>query len=209
MKNKKINPLFNSKTDIYCFSNNINEFKQLVKGGAGVIQLRDKKMDDNSFKSIACEMLSIIKNTNTKLIINDRVDIAISVNAHGVHIGKDDENLENVLQKIPDNMIAGISVDTLQEAVNAEKQGADYIGAGAVFKSKTKPDAFYMGINTLKEIIKYVKIPVVAIGGINIKNIMQVKNAGAKYFAIISDINKSNNIKSRLNQFFNIIGKES
>ncbi|MCP4346518.1 MAG: thiamine phosphate synthase [Desulfobacterales bacterium] len=194
------------RRDIYCFADNMDICRKLLTGGANIIQLRNKHIDDTAFKKLAEEMLSLARDSDAILIINDRVDIAIEIMADGIHIGLEDENYREVITRAPDNMIVGVSVDTVKEAVEAEQAGAAYVGAGAVFPTPTKGDAVVIGIDELHNIVRAVKVPVVAIGGISMENIQQVVETGAQYYAIISDINNSQDIPARLNEFFTIIG---
>ncbi len=201
--------LFRNKKDIYCFADNMSICKNLLRGGAKIIQLRDKHTDDKAFYNMAREMLPVIRTFDDAiLIINDRVDIAVDIRADGIHIGQKDENYQEVIRRVPDNMIVGVSVDTVKEAVEAEQAGASYLGAGSVFPTPTKDDAVVIGIDGLRSIVQAVKIPVVAIGGISMENIQQVMETGTHYYAIISEINNSQDIPARLNDFFTIIGKD-
>ncbi len=196
-----------SRKDIYCFADNMEICRKLLTGGAKIIQLRNKHIDDTAFKNLAREMLSLVRSFDDAiLIINDRVDIATEIMADGIHIGLEDENYREVITRVPDNMIVGVSVDTVKEAVEAEQAGAAYVGAGAVFPTLTKTDAVVIGIDELHNIVRAVKVPVVAIGGISMENIQQVMETGAQYYAIISEINNSQDIPARLNEFFTIIG---
>ncbi len=205
MKDKKEFFSTNRK-DIYCFADNTDVCRKLLTGGAKIIQLRNKHIDDTAFKNLAGEMLSLVRSSDDAiLIINDRADIAVEIMADGIHIGLEDENYREVIRRVPDNMIVGVSVDTAKEAVDAEQAGAAYVGAGSVFPTPTKTDAVVIGIDELHNIVKAVKIPVVAIGGISMENIQQVMEAGAQYYAIISEINNSKDISARLNDFFTMI----
>lgn len=122
------------------------------------------------------------------LIINDRVDIALAVEADGIHIGQDDLPLPVIKQMVPDDMIVGVSVSTLEEALEAEQNGADYIGVGSVFPTKTKQDATLMAIEDLEEICRSVSIPAVAIGGITADNISSLSDSGLSGTAVVSAI---------------------
>ena len=205
MKNRKAF----SKTinrGIYCFADTLPLCKKLLDGGAKVIQLRDKHADNKAFYQKAIEMLSLVRQYDeTIFIINDRVDIALKIKADGIHIGQEDENFHEVLACLPDDMIIGVSVDTVHQAVEAEKAGASYIGAGSVFPTPTKSDATVIGINALRDIVKSVSIPVVAIGGITLQNIRQAMETGVRYFAMISEVNNTKDISARLKELFEIL----
>ena len=196
---------------IYCFADSLTLFYQLLDANVPIIQFRNKHIDDQTFFEWTQQMLDAITMNQRKtcLIINDRVDIALATQAHGIHIGQQDENYHTVLERVPNSMIIGVSVDTVQEALDAEKAGVTYIGAGAVFPTQSKKDAFALGVNGLKEIIQAVQIPVVAIGGITIHNIHEVINAGAKYFAVLSDINHSKDITKKIQAYQNILNSVS
>ncbi len=203
MKSKRA---FSNISRIYCFADNLPLCKKLLDGGAKIIQFRDKQADDNFFYQSAKEMLSLVRQYDDAiLIINDRVDIALEVNADGIHIGQEDENFYNVLDRVPNEMIVGVSVDTAAQAIEAEKTGASYIGAGSVFPTPSKSDAKIIGINALRDIVKSVNIPIVAIGGISLKNIREVMETGVQYFAMISEINTAQNISARLKELAEIL----
>ncbi|MBF0224963.1 MAG: thiamine phosphate synthase [Desulfobacterales bacterium] len=204
MKNKK-NFFYNTKNKIYCFADNLKTAELLLKGGAKIIQFREKTLDDNIFFNTAVNILSLVKKyDDTILIINDRVNIAIEIGADGVHIGQEDESFDTAIQRVPKDMIVGVSAKTIEQAIKAENTGATYLGCGAIFPSSTKKNSSVIGIDGLKNIIKAVKIPVVAIGGININNIGMLINTGAKYFAVISGINNSQDIPQALNNFIKL-----
>ncbi len=160
-----------------------------IKGGANVIQLRDKNKDDESFMKDAWAIRRLTEEEQIKFIVNDRVEIAREVKADGVHIGQNDDPIKKIKKTIPVKMIIGISATTYAEAIIAEQQGATYIGAGPVYYTTTKDDAANpFGVKELKRICQAVRIPVVAIGGITLKNIEEVVLAGANGAAIVSAI---------------------
>jgi thiamine-phosphate pyrophosphorylase len=203
MKNRRA---FSNISRIYCFADNLPLCKKLLDGGAKIIQLRDKYSDDNAFYHSAKEMLSLVRHYDDAIfIINDRVDIALEINADGIHIGQEDENFYNVLRRVPDEMIVGVSVDNAPQAIEAEKAGASYIGAGSVFPTPSKSDAKLIGINALRDIVKSVNIPIAAIGGITLNNIREVMETGVQYFAMISEINTAKDISARLKELSEIL----
>lgn len=202
MKNRR---MLSKISCIYCFADNLLLCKKLLDAGAKIIQFRDKYADDNTFHQSAKEMLSLVRQyDDAVLIINDRVNIALDINADGIHIGQEDENFHKVLARVPDEMIVGVSADTVTQAIEAEQAGASYIGAGSVFPTPSKSDAKIIGINALCDIVKSVTIPVAAIGGITLKNIRQVMETGAHYFAMISEINGAEDISERLKELTEI-----
>jgi len=197
---------FSNISRIYCFADNLPLCKKLLDGGAKIIQLRDKYADDNVFYQSAKEMLSLVRQYDgVILIINDRVNIALEVNADGIHIGQEDENFYTVLDRVPDEMIVGVSVYTAKQAIEAEQAGASYIGAGSVFPTPSKSDAKTIGINALRDIVKSVNIPIAAIGGITLENIREVMETGVQYFAMISEINAAKDISARLKELSEIL----
>lgn len=205
MKSKK-DLFINMCRGIYCFADTIHICKKLLDGGAKVIQFRDKCTDDKAFYNKAAEMLSLVRQyDDTIFIVNDRVDVAIKIGADGIHVGQKDEDFREVLTRLPVDMIAGVSANTVDQAIEAEMSGASYIGAGSVFPTPTKSDAIVIGIDTLSDIVKSVNIPVVAIGGITMQNIRQVIKTGAHYFAMISEVNNAKDISARLRELSEIL----
>lgn len=205
MKNKKA--FFQTgKKDIYCFADNLELCRKLLDGGAKIIQLREKNIDDRGFYNLAERMLSLVRTYNEAiLIINDRVEAALELKADGVHIGQKDENFHKVINRLPDDMIVGVSAHNIKEALDAEQAGATYLGVGAAFSTPTKPDASVIGIEGLRSIVKAVSVPVVAIGGISLENIQSVIKTGAQFYAIISQINNAKDISARMAEFFKLI----
>lgn len=166
-----------------------------ILGGATIVQLREKNVTSREFYAIAEKIKAITDKYNVPLIINDRLDIALAVGACGVHIGQSDMPCIIARQVLGKDKIIGVSVHTLEEALEAEKDGADYLGCGAVFSTSTKKDATNVSYDELKEIKARVKIPVVAIGGINEKNLAQLKYTNIDGVAIVSAILGKENIK--------------
>lgn len=160
-----------------------------ITGGVSLIQLREKDISSRDFYDIALKMKRLVNSYNVPLIINDRLDIALAVEADGLHIGQEDLPL-GVARKIlgPDKII-GYSVSNLEEALFGEKHGADYLGAGPAYATGSKADAGApIGLNNIKMIKESVSIPVVAIGGVSIANILEVKNTGVDGVSVISAI---------------------
>ena len=147
------------------------QVESALKGGATCVQLREKNLDYEGFLAEAVEINKLCKKYKVPFIVNDNVEIAIKSGADGVHVGQDDMQAGDVRKKIGDDMILGVSAHNVNEALTAEKNGADYIGAGAVFGTSTKTNVSAMSYDTLKDICFAVSIPVVAIGGINENNI--------------------------------------
>ena len=159
-----------------------------IKGGCTVIQLREKNCSSKDFYDLAVSVKKITDKYNVPLIINDRVDIAMAVDAAGVHIGQSDLPADVVRRIIGDDKIIGVSVAKLDEALKAVKDGADYLGVGAMYSTDTKTDARPVTMEELKEIRKNVDIPIVVIGGINMNTLGNFKNMGIDGLAVVSAI---------------------
>ena len=165
-----------------------------IKGGCTVVQLREKHATSREFYQLALSLKRITGYYGIPLIINDRLDIAAAVNAEGVHLGQKDLPADIARAVLGEEKIIGISANNLQAAINAELDGADYIGVGAVFQTSTKTDAKPVTIDKLKEIRSAVKIPMVAIGGIKRSNISQLNGTGINGVAVVSAVIGSKNI---------------
>ena len=166
-----------------------------LKGGATCIQLREKELDDSLFLKEAIKMRELCKRYKVPLIINDNVDVAIKCKADGIHVGQDDMNVNYVRSLVGENMIIGVSAHTVKQAIQAQNEGADYLGVGAMFNTSTKSDAKEITYKTLQEICGVTTIPVVAIGGINKTNIMQLSGSGVDGVALVSAIFAANDIE--------------
>jgi thiamine-phosphate pyrophosphorylase len=160
-----------------------------IKGGVTAIQIREKDISTRAFYDIALSIKKVANYYKIPLFINDRIDIAMAVDAEGVHLGQSDMKLEIARKILGNKKIIGISAQNISEAIDAEKHGADYIGVGAVFYTNTKNDINKpIELKGLRSICNQVKIPAVAIGGINSSNIKDVISAGANGAAVISAI---------------------
>ncbi len=173
----------------------VTQVEDALKGGATCIQLREKELDHKSFLKEAFEIKALCNKYNVPFIINDDVGIAIKCGADGVHVGQHDMSPWKVREKIGEKMILGVSAQTVEQAMLAEKGGADYLGVGAVFTTLTKLDADAISYETLKAICLAVMIPVVAIGGINKQNIMKLRGSGVDGVALVSAIFASEDIE--------------
>ena len=169
--------------------------EQAILGGCTMVQLREKDISSDEFYRLAVSIKSITDKYEIPLIINDRVDIALSANAAGVHIGQHDLPASIVRKIIPQSMILGVSASTLQEAQKAVSDGADYLGVGAVFSTSTKTDADVVSMHTLSQIRKSVHIPIVAIGGINKENAPVFKAINIDGLAVVSAIISQQDIR--------------
>lgn len=164
------------------------EVEEALKGGTTFVQLREKNITFDEFVKLAKDIKAVTDKYKVPFVINDNVDIASIIDADGVHIGQDDEGIKTARERLGINKIIGVSASTVKEAIEAEKNGADYIGVGSIFNTTSKLDADNVSLSTLKEICKSVNIPVVAIGGISNNNILELSGSGIDGVAVISAI---------------------
>ncbi len=174
----------------------MEQVEDALKGGATCIQLREKELDDENFLQEAVEMKQLCEKYQVPFIINDNVEIAVKCNADGIHVGQSDMEAGNVREVVGEKMILGVSAQTVEQAVAAEKAGADYLGVGAVFNTTTKLDACEVPHDTLKAICEAVSIPVVAIGGISKANILELSGSGVDGVALVSAIFAAEDIEA-------------
>ena len=172
-----------------------HDVREALTGGATLVQLREKDLDYEAFKSEALEIQELCKSFHVPFIINDDVNLALEINADGVHVGQEDMEAGRVRELIGSEKILGVSVRNYEEALLAQSKGADYLGAGAVFHTGSKSDAVDITHETLREICESVKIPVVAIGGINSGNIHLLSGSGIEGVAVISAIFAADDIR--------------
>jgi thiamine-phosphate pyrophosphorylase len=170
--------------------------KAAILGGADVIQLRDKRAGSRNLYETALQIRKLTNEVGVQFIVNDRLDIALAVNADGLHVGQDDLPTAVAREYLGPRKILGVSIRTVEEALLAEKDGADYLGAGPVFEARsTKADAGEpRGIQLIRNICSKIALPIVAIGGINHENISSVIEAGAQCAAVISAVVSAQNI---------------
>ncbi len=160
------------------------------RAGAKIIQYRDKTSSQSELLKIAKEISGMCKESSTIFIVNDNISVALISEADGVHLGQDDLSIPDARSIVPENFIIGKSTHSIEQAVAAEKDGADYIGIGPLFKTPTKESYIPIGIGTGREVLKRVKIPVVGIGGINFDNIGVLKKIGFKNLAMVREFRK-------------------
>lgn len=172
------------------------QIEDAIKGGATIVQLREKKLDKESFIREAIEVGKICHKYNVPLIINDDVDVALKSGADGVHVGVEDTPVSKIREIVPKDFIIGATCKTIEQAVKAQKDGADYMGVGAVFVSPTKTNAIRITKEQLKEIVLSVDIPAVAIGGITKENALEIKDCNIAGIAVVSAIFGAKNIKT-------------
>lgn len=181
--------------------------EEAILGGATILQLREKELDFDAFLSEAKAIKKITDRYKIPLIINDNVEVAIACDADGVHLGQEDligKNIAEIRQKFGKDKIIGISANTLAEAIEAEKNGADYLGIDTPFATATKLDYKNASFEDMKKITSTVKIPCYAIGGVNAETIPLLKNTGVAGFAMISAIFAEKNIREATEKLKNL-----
>ncbi len=166
----------------------LQTIEQALQGGCSVVQLREKECATREFYQQAADVKALTDQYNIPLIINDRIDVCMAVNADGVHLGQEDMPVKEARKILGDEKIIGVSAHNLEEALQAWKEGADYLGVGAIFGTKTKKNTVDTSVEILREICLQVPIPVVAIGGISIENVVQLKHTGIDGVAVVSAI---------------------
>ena len=159
-----------------------------LKGGVTCVQLREKQLEEQEFLREAMEISTLCKRYGVPFFINDNVEIAVRCHADGIHVGQEDMAAAKVRQRVGDNMMIGVSVHSVEEALEAVRNGADCLGVGAMFSTSTKTDADVLPMETLRDICAAVDIPVVAIGGIGKGNLSQLAGTGVDGVALVSAI---------------------
>lgn len=198
MKCDKKNMLLYAVTD-RAWTKNQSLYEQVeaaLKGGVTCVQLREKTLDEEEFLKEALEISALCKKYKVPLFINDNVDIAIKCHADGIHVGQDDMKANQVREKVGNDMMIGVSVHSVEEALEAVKNGADCLGAGSVFSTSTKANVSSLSKETLRDICNAVDIPVVAIGGINKTNIAELSGTGISGVAVVSAIFAASDIEA-------------
>ena len=170
------------------------QIEAALSGGVTMLQLREKMLDKKLVIEEAKKVKQICKSFNVPLIINDHLDVALEIKADGVHVGLDDQPVDEIRKKLGKDFIIGATAKTISQAQKAEFNGADYLGVGAVFPSLAKPNAVRIDKVQLKNICESVKIPVVAIGGIELNNISELIGSGISGVAVVSAIFSAENI---------------
>ena len=181
--------------------------EEAILGGTSIVQLREKYASSLEFYEIAKEVKKITDKYNVPLIINDRIDIALAIDASGVHLGQSDIPCSIARKILPQGKIIGVSAHNLKEAEKALKDGADYLGCGAVFNTSTKKDVTTLSYEGLKEITDNINIPIVAIGGINENNIITLKGSGINGVAVVSSIIGKENVKGASEKLKELVKK--
>ena len=164
----------------------MEQVEEVLKNGATCVQLREKDLDEAAFLAEAREMAALCRRYRVPFIVNDNVDIAVACGADGVHVGQEDMAAGDVRRRVGPDMLVGVSAHTVQEALDAVKNGADYLGLGSVFSTSTKLDVDLMSRKTLQAICRAVDVPTVAIGGISKANILDLAGSGVDGVAVVS-----------------------
>ena len=169
--------------------------EESLDGGVTMVQLREKQLEEGAFLEEAKELQALCRQRRIPFLVNDNVDIALAMNADGVHVGQSDMEAQDVRKKLGPDKIIGVSAQTVEQALLAQAHGADYLGVGAVFPTGSKDDAVEVPFETLKAICQAVRIPVVAIGGISKANVEQLRGSGICGVAVISAIYGADDIE--------------
>lgn len=173
----------------------MEQVEDALKGGATCVQLREKELDEEAFLQEAMEMKALCERYHVPFFVNDNVEIAVKCKADGIHVGQEDMAAVQVRQKVGEDMMIGVSVHSVEEALEAVRNGADCLGVGAMFSTSTKTDADVLPKEVVREICAAVDIPVVAIGGISKENIAELKGLGVDGVALVSAIFAADDIE--------------
>ena len=203
---KKFDPSLYFITDSTNYTEEEFQYRaeQALQGGATLLQLREKNKSTREYIEIAEKVHDITKRYHVPLIIDDRVDVALAIDAEGVHLGAEDMPIATARRLMGDDKIVGATAKTVPWAKKAYEQGADYLGVGAVFTTSTKKDADFVSYDVLKDICACVAIPVCAIGGIYKHNIMQLAGSGIDGVALVSAIFAAKDIEKECNELLSL-----
>lgn len=180
---------WNGKQTLY------QQVEEALKGGVTCVQLREKELEETAFLQEARDICALCRRYGVPFIVNDNVDVAVACKADGIHVGQEDAAVSEVRRRAGEDMILGVSVHTVYEARQAVRDGADYLGLGAVFPTSTKTDADPMPDELLRDICNAVDVPIVAIGGINRNNLLKLSGSGVDGVALVSAIFSAKNIE--------------
>lgn len=183
----------------------MDQVKEALEGGITFLQLREKHLSKEEFIKEAREMKELSKEYNVPFVINDNIEVALAVDADGVHIGQDDMSVEEARKLLGEDKIIGVSAHNVEEAIKAQKGGADYLGVGAVCATSTKKDANVVSKEEIKKICHTVEIPVVAIGGIKKENIKTLEGTDVDGVAVVSAIFAAKDIKKDTKQLRSLV----
>ena len=184
----------------------VEQTETALAGGAAAIQLRDKQLEGRELLAAATAMAELCRRAGALFIVNDRLDIALLANAHGAHLGQDDLPAAEARLLCPPGFIIGVSVQTEEQARLAKAQGADYLGIGAVYPTRTK-DAAALGLDGVRRVAAATDLPSVAIGGINLANAAEVMTAGVDGLSVISAVVGAEDVCGAAKNFLDIINR--
>lgn len=179
----------------------LKKVEQACQSGVTMIQLREKQLTTNQYYELAKMVKQITDTYQVPLIIDDRLDVCLAVDAAGLHIGDDELPVSVARQVLGTEKILGVTAKTVKRALEAEESGADYLGTGAIFPTTTKESAPITLVSTLKDICQAVGIPVVAIGGLTCENIHQLSGTGIAGIAVVRDLMQARDIEARTQEF--------
>lgn len=194
-------------TSNLCKHSALDTARLTIHGGAEVLQLRGKDMPEKELLRLARELRGLTRELGTLFIINDRPDIAVEVQADGLHIGQEDIPIEEARRLVGNDRLIGLSAHSIQEARRAQAHGADYLGIGPIFTTDTKAQADPVGTKLIEETVKEIDIPFFAIGGIDTRNIRQVLDAGATRVAVCSAIVSQEDVLAATRSFSHELSK--
>jgi thiamine-phosphate pyrophosphorylase len=196
------------KARLYCITTSPKDGKSLLgtaesalKGGADILQLRDKDLSGRELLALAVQLRELCRKYGALFIVNDRLDVALAAKADGAHLGQEDLPVKEAKRLVPENFIIGCSTHSLEQAKKAEEDGADYIGCGPIFKTPTKPDAGSVGMGLVRQYREHIKIPFVAIGGIDLSNVKDIVNAGAPCVAVVRALFGAEDVEASAREF--------
>lgn len=181
--------------------------EEAIKGGATIIQIREKNISYDEFKEIALDVKKVTDKYSIPLIINDNVKLCMEIDADGVHVGADDMSVKNARKILGSNKIVGSTARTLERAISAYNEGANYLGIGAVFNTTTKEGTTHMTMELAQSINTAVNIPTVAIGGINTENVAKLHDYGVMGIAVVSAIFAQENITAACQKLIEEVNK--
>ena len=185
----------------------LEQVRRALQGGIRIIQIREKELPEKDFITLASEALKLTRSHNAFLIINDSVKVVQTVGADGLHLGQEDMSITEARKIVGDDVIIGVSVKKAEEAMQAERDGADYVAVNGVFPTATKEDLGYLpGLEGVAKIRQAVRLPVIGIGGINLQNCCDVIEAGAHGIAVVTAITLSDDIPGTCRSFFERMG---
>ena len=185
----------------------LEQIKLALQGGIRIIQLREKELPETDFIKLASEALKLTRAHKAFLIINDSVEIVQAIAADGLHLGQEDMPLKKARNVLGDDIVIGVSVKIAEEAIEAEREGADYVAVNGVFPTATKEDlGFLPGLEGVTKIRQATRLPVIGIGGINLQNCCSVIEAGAHGIAVVTAITMSDDIPGACRSFFKRMG---